>query len=133
MSYLEETTISLGALLFQLPYELLELIAEWFTRSEAVPVLSVNSAFQELFASSVWRRLDNLPKSYWYTDKYNTQELRLDALCIYGRFVRRVNASWNLRIPDNLEDVFVCITHLWIPIDKLVRVIEGFYNASVIS
>ncbi|KAI8869746.1 hypothetical protein GQ42DRAFT_155935 [Ramicandelaber brevisporus] len=50
-------------LLFRLPRELLDLLAEHFSRSEAAPLLAVCSSFHELFAPRVWRNLDGSDKS----------------------------------------------------------------------
>ncbi|KAI8870023.1 hypothetical protein GQ42DRAFT_155696 [Ramicandelaber brevisporus] len=44
--------------LLALPHELVEEIATWFKRDEAVKVLTVNQALHEVFARSLWRRVD---------------------------------------------------------------------------
>ncbi|KAI8872476.1 hypothetical protein GQ42DRAFT_71693 [Ramicandelaber brevisporus] len=57
--------------LLALPYELIEEIAAWFSRGEAVKVLTVNKTLREAFARSLWHRVivrDNmrcLPATTW--------------------------------------------------------------------
>ncbi|KAI8870044.1 hypothetical protein GQ42DRAFT_178872 [Ramicandelaber brevisporus] len=94
-------------LLFSLPRELQELITEFFARWEAVPTLTVNKAFHELFAERIWHRLD---KSVPYD-----VSMPPEALKTYGHLVRRFHIYQNVPVSDDLLLTFPNLTHLRIP------------------
>ncbi|KAI8869002.1 hypothetical protein GQ42DRAFT_163738 [Ramicandelaber brevisporus] len=91
--------------LFRLPRELLELVAAYFSRSEAVPVLTVNSTLHEIFAERIWRHLDT-----YLADERKT--ISLKSLPRYGHLVRRMRIIW--RIPESIDlaAALPYITHL---------------------
>ncbi|KAI8871695.1 hypothetical protein GQ42DRAFT_161839, partial [Ramicandelaber brevisporus] len=95
------------SLLFGLPRELQELITEFFARWEAVPALTVNKAFHELFAERIWRRLD---KGVPYENN-----MPPEALKTYGHLVRRFASRQDIPVSDDLLSTFPNLTHLWIP------------------
>ncbi|KAI8872535.1 hypothetical protein GQ42DRAFT_70213, partial [Ramicandelaber brevisporus] len=105
----------LVSLLFSLPRELQELITEFFARQEAVPTLTVNKAFHELFAERIWRRLDK-------SVSYNVS-MPQEALKTYGHLVRCFKSQRNIPISDDLLSTFPNLTHLWIPYYQLKNVI----------
>ncbi|KAI8873800.1 hypothetical protein GQ42DRAFT_160269, partial [Ramicandelaber brevisporus] len=79
--------------LLDLPYELLEYTAvRYFTYYETLPILPVNQVFNELFTSSIWKRVrfDNM--------KINGYDIPLDVLIRNVRRIRTVNLG--LTEPD---------------------------------
>ncbi|KAI8869436.1 hypothetical protein GQ42DRAFT_156199 [Ramicandelaber brevisporus] len=102
--------------LFRLPRELLELVAVWFSRYEAVPVLAVNSTLHEIFAERIWRRLDTSL----------TQDLPIPqaSLLRYGHLVRRMRVTELIPRSIDLAAAFPNIIHLWIPFSRLVDTVK---------
>ncbi|KAI8865637.1 hypothetical protein GQ42DRAFT_181808 [Ramicandelaber brevisporus] len=94
--------------LFRLPRELLEMVAEYFSRHEAVPVLAVNSTLHGIFAECIWRRLDTYIRS-----------IPLDLLPRYGHLVRHMKIAWWITKFVDLAAVFPNVTHLFISLPRL--------------
>ncbi|KAI8867061.1 hypothetical protein GQ42DRAFT_165065, partial [Ramicandelaber brevisporus] len=111
---LDLATVAAVCQLFRLPRELLELVAACFSRSEAVPVLVVNSTLHEIFAERIWRRLD----AY----KWSTP---LGSLLKYGHLVRRIRVTESISDSIDLAAALPSITHLWISIPQLAKVVES--------
>ncbi|KAI8873873.1 hypothetical protein GQ42DRAFT_160194 [Ramicandelaber brevisporus] len=104
--------------LFRLPHELLELVAVWFSRSEAVPILTVNSTLHEIFAERIWRRLD----TYLADDRKTIPQA---SLLRYGHLVRRIRVTELLAKSIDLAAAFPNITHLWIPFPRLADTVKS--------
>ncbi|KAI8871315.1 hypothetical protein GQ42DRAFT_154583 [Ramicandelaber brevisporus] len=103
--------------LFRLPHELLELVAAWFSRGEAVPVLTVNSTLHEIIAERIWRCIDT------YLARRKT--IPPKPLLRYGHLVRRLRITWRTLESIDLAATFPNLTHLWIPIYRLADIIES--------
>ncbi|KAI8873326.1 hypothetical protein GQ42DRAFT_160632 [Ramicandelaber brevisporus] len=102
--------------LFRLPRELLELVAAWFSRGEAVPALTVNSVFHEIFAERIWRCID----TYLADEKV----IPLKSLPRYGHFVRRMRITELIPESVDLAAIFPNLTYLWISFYQLADIIE---------
>ncbi|KAI8866694.1 hypothetical protein GQ42DRAFT_181158 [Ramicandelaber brevisporus] len=111
---LDLATVAAVCQLFRLPRELLELVAACFSRSEAVPVLTVNSTFHEIFAERIWRRLDTYKKF-----------IPLDPLLKYGHLVRRMRITESISEYIDLAAALPNITHLGISLSQLAKVVES--------
>ncbi|KAI8868882.1 hypothetical protein GQ42DRAFT_179672 [Ramicandelaber brevisporus] len=83
--------------LFRLPLELLEEISYYFTRAEAVQVLTVNSTLHEIFANRIWRSITSTDQTVW--------KAPASAWTRYGHLVR------SLVISDELF-IIVCMPNL---------------------
>ncbi|KAI8871265.1 hypothetical protein GQ42DRAFT_162131 [Ramicandelaber brevisporus] len=89
--------------LFVLPYELLEEIATtYFSRYEAVALLTVNSQFHTAFSRAVWHTLD--------ANRYLIRSMPGETWQHYGHLVRcvrmeihQLNAQWCARMPNVVE------------------------------
>ncbi|KAI8869177.1 hypothetical protein GQ42DRAFT_156435 [Ramicandelaber brevisporus] len=114
---LDSAAVAAVCQLFRLPRELLELVAAYFSRGEAVPVLAVNSALHEIFAERVWRRLD--------TDLISSMTAPLESLAIYGHLVRHLRITESIPESIDLATMFPNITHLWIPFIELADTIKS--------
>ncbi|KAI8865657.1 hypothetical protein GQ42DRAFT_165956, partial [Ramicandelaber brevisporus] len=104
--------------LFRLPRELLELVAAYFSRREAVPVLTVNSMLHEIFAERVWRCFD--------ADLIdNIKTIPLESLLKYGHLVRRMRIAWWTLESIDLAATFPNVTRLLIPLSRLADSIKS--------
>ncbi|KAI8867764.1 hypothetical protein GQ42DRAFT_164574 [Ramicandelaber brevisporus] len=83
--------MSQPSLLFWLPFELLEEISLFFTRAEAVQLLTVNSTLHEVFAGRIWRCITAADSAVW--------KAPASAWTRYGHLVR------SLSIPDSIYSV----------------------------
>ncbi|KAI8867001.1 hypothetical protein GQ42DRAFT_63384 [Ramicandelaber brevisporus] len=110
---LDPATVAAVCQLFRLPRELLELVAAFFSRSEAVPVLVVNSTLHEIFAERIWRRLD--------TYKWSTP---VEPLSRYGHLVRRIRITASIPESFDLAAALPNVTHLWISLSQLAEVVK---------
>ncbi|KAI8873496.1 hypothetical protein GQ42DRAFT_160508 [Ramicandelaber brevisporus] len=106
--------------LFRLPRELLELVAGYFSRSEAVPVLTVNSALHEIFAERIWRRLS--------TYHINGVNIPLESFLRYGHLMRHMRITTSVLDSIDLAAAFPNITHLWIPLTRLADTIKSSHG-----
>ncbi|KAI8865461.1 hypothetical protein GQ42DRAFT_166048 [Ramicandelaber brevisporus] len=103
--------------LFRLPRELLELVAAYFSRNEAVPVLAVNSTLHEIFAERVWRCIDT------YLD--NRRVIPPESLLTYGHLVRRMRVTRSIPESIDLAAALPNVTHLWIPFFRLAATVKS--------
>ncbi|KAI8871251.1 hypothetical protein GQ42DRAFT_162141, partial [Ramicandelaber brevisporus] len=74
--------------LLDLPADLLECLALYFEGKEGVRVLTVSSAFHDMFARSVWRVLNRKAIDV-------AEPTRSDAYARYGRLVRKIDLVWS--------------------------------------
>ncbi|KAI8867583.1 hypothetical protein GQ42DRAFT_157792 [Ramicandelaber brevisporus] len=114
---LDPAVVAVVCQLFRLPRELLELIAAWFSRGEAVPVLTVNSTFHEIFAEHIWRRLDS--------DLARRKTIPPESRVRYGHLVRRMRITHSIPDTIDLTAAFPNLTHLWISFSRLAEIIKS--------
>ncbi|KAI8874041.1 hypothetical protein GQ42DRAFT_152211 [Ramicandelaber brevisporus] len=113
--------------LFRLPRKLLELVAAYFSRREAVPVLTVNSTLHEIFAERIWRRLDS-DRVWCRLDTYlvnSRRSIPLESLPRYGHLVRRMRVTWRTLESTDLAAAFPNVTRLRIPLSRLADTIKS--------
>ncbi|KAI8869368.1 hypothetical protein GQ42DRAFT_163470 [Ramicandelaber brevisporus] len=108
-----------AALLLQLPYELLEYMAEaYFARGEAARVVTISKSFHQLFIKSVWRSIDL--EDYAVNDRRVT----LETLEHNGDKVRHLNLK-SLTEACNISSVFPHLSQITFTIRRnLVSMFE---------
>ncbi|KAI8873101.1 hypothetical protein GQ42DRAFT_46355 [Ramicandelaber brevisporus] len=111
---LDPAVVAAACQLFRLPRELLEMVAAYFSRREAVPVLAVNSTLHEIFAERIWRRLDTYKRS-----------IPQASLLKYGHLVRRIKATESIPQSISLAAVLPNVTHLWLSFFDLLSAVKS--------
>ncbi|KAI8871593.1 hypothetical protein GQ42DRAFT_154361 [Ramicandelaber brevisporus] len=111
--------------LLRLPRELLELVATYLSRREAVPVLTLNSTLHEIFAERIWRRFD-ADRILRRLDTSLAKDLPIPPASLprYGHLVRRMRVTELLPESVDLAAAFPNVTHLLVPLSRLADSIK---------